>query len=100
MLFAEQAIIPNMACAGYYGMDTQLISDNVICSLSVDMRQGACVSDVGGPIVINEYGTNTLVGLLSFINMDGSCGLTALPTVFTRLTKYYDWISNISGYQF
>lgn len=89
-----------MACAGYYGNDKELITDNVICSLSVYQRQGTCVGDAGGPLVISEFGTNTLVGLLSFVRKSGNCGQQPVPAAFTRITKYFDWISLVSGYQF
>lgn len=80
-------------------MDTELISDNVICAISINMRQGACINDAGGPLVVNEFGTNTLVGLLSFLHRTGNCGREVVPAVFTRITKYFDWITNVTGYQ-
>lgn len=42
LLFSEQRIIPNTACIGFYGNDAELISNNVMCSMSVDTRQAAC----------------------------------------------------------
>ena len=58
------------------------------------------MSDAGGPLVVNEFGTHTLVGLLSFVHEKGSCGRQAIPAAFTRITKHFQWIENVSGYQF
>ncbi|XP_031617468.1 venom protease-like [Contarinia nasturtii] len=99
LLFAEQMIIRNIECQGFYGNNLELISDNVICSLSVNLRQGICFRDNGGPLVVNEYGTNTLVAVLSFVHKTGNCGKEASPAVYTRITKYFEWISNITKYQ-
>lgn len=99
-MFARQTIIPNNACALHYGSDLELISPKVICSQSTNVGQGPCVGDGGDPLVINEYGTYTLVGLLSFNHGDGGCGRLPVPAVFTRITAYYEWIERITGYKF
>lgn len=87
-------------CAAHFGNDLELVTDKVICALSVHVRQGACMNDGGAPLVVNEFGTNTLVGLLNFVHERGSCGRQATPAGFTRITKYHDWIEKVSGYQF
>lgn len=100
LLFARQTIIPNSACALHYGNDLELVSPQVVCSQSTHVGQGPCTGDAGAPLVINEYGTYTLVGLLSFNHNDGGCGRLPIPAVSTRLTSYFPWIENITGYKF
>lgn len=99
MLFSEQQIISNAACAGYFENDWELISLQVMCALSINLRQGACQGDAGAPLIVNEFGSNTLIGLLSFVHQDGNCGQLAVPAVFTRVTSHSDWIATVTGYQ-
>lgn len=57
-----------------------------------------CFGDSGGPLMVdNGSGIMYLVGVVSFGN---SCG-DSVPTVFTRVTSYLDWINETtttSGY--
>lgn len=99
LLFSEQQIISNTACAGYYGNDLEMISPQVMCALGMNLRQAACLGDAGAPLVINEFGTNTLIGLLSFVHEDRNCGQSVVPAVFTRITSHIDWIVQLTGYQ-
>lgn len=102
LLYASQTVISNQVCLGYYGNNAKLISPDVICSISMDARQGACIGNGGAPLVINEFGIYTLIGTLSFLHGTGSCGLqqVPVPTVFTRITSHFDWIARTTGYQF
>lgn len=100
LVYAEQRVIPNKACAGFFANTLQYITQKMICSNSVDMRQGACFGDDGAPLVINEYGTNTLIGLLSFMHTTDNCGRQPVPAVFTRITSHFDWIEKVTKYQF
>lgn len=100
LMYSEGRIISNRACLGQYGNDQQLISPAVICSQSLDSRQGACNGDGGAPLVINEHGTWTLIGTLSFLHSKGSCGRQPAPAAFTRITSHFDWIAKTTGYQF
>lgn len=100
LLFSEQRIIPNTACVGFYDNDLQLITSKVICSLSVDMRQGACPVDRAAPLVVNEFGSYTLIGIMSFMHRTGNCGQQPVPAVFTRITSHFDWIAQVTHYQF
>lgn len=100
LLYAEQVVIPNTACVAYYGNDNELISSDVVCAQSINARQGACMADSGAPLITNEFGKSTLIGLLSFVHNEGNCGRLAVPAAFTRITSYFDWIERVSGYHF
>lgn len=99
LLYTEGRVIPNTACVGFFSNNMELINPKVTCTMSVNMHDGACVGDAGAPLVINEYGTNTLVGLLSFLHITGNCGQSPVPAVFTRITSHFDWISRVTNYQ-
>lgn len=100
LIFAEQRIISNRACSGFFWNGFKLITTKSICAMSVDMRQGACDGDGGAPLVINEYGNSTLIGLLSLMPSKGNCGQQPVPAAFIRITSYFDWIEQITKYQF
>lgn len=63
------------------------------------MKKAACEGDSGAPLNVMEYGSSTLIGLLSFVHKDGSCGRQPVPAAFTRIASYFDWINRITGYQ-
>lgn len=84
----------------YYENDVLLISPNMVCSMSVNILQGACDGDGGAPLVINEFGTFTLIGTLSFLHRTANCGRQPAPAAFTRITSHFDWIARTTGYQF
>lgn len=98
--FVSAQIIPNFLCVSYFQDNYDLINSNVVCAETFDSRQGACAGDGGAPLVINEYGTNTLIGLLTVLHKNGDCGRQAVPAAFTRITGHFDWIAANTNYQF
>lgn len=64
-----------------------------LCAYDPEARSDACQGDSGGPIQLtNERtGISTVVGVVSF---GISCG-TELPSVYTRVAHYLDWIEPI-----
>lgn len=72
-VLSGRLVTPNMLCAG----DTRGLDD-------------ACKGDSGGPLVCMKEGRMTVVGLISW--GDG-CGKRDVPGVYTRLTRYIEWIS-------
>ncbi|XP_030636357.1 tissue-type plasminogen activator [Chanos chanos] len=73
-ILSGRVVTPNMLCAG----DTRGLDD-------------ACKGDSGGPLVCPKDGRMTLLGLISW--GDG-CGKKDTPGVYTRVTKYTDWIAS------
>ncbi|KAJ8720331.1 hypothetical protein PYW07_012374 [Mythimna separata] len=58
---------------------------------------GTCKGDNGGPLTIfyNLTEEDILVGVASFVSADG-CN-DDRPSVFTRVSRYLDWISEVTG---
>lgn len=56
-----------------------------ISGVSNDVKVGTCNGDSGGPLAVH----GVQVGLVSFGYSDCEAGK---PSVFTRLSKYRDWI--------
>lgn len=70
--------------------------DSQLCALDTnsapDKIKDACVGDSGGPIfTYNPSGLSSLVGVTSF---GVSCG-TQLPSVYTRIASFTEWIESI-----
>ncbi|XP_031635439.1 serine protease persephone-like [Contarinia nasturtii] len=64
------------------------------CAHGLQGESDTCYGDTAGPLHYfpnNETSLATVVGIVSF---GQSCGL-ALPTIFTRVAYYLDWIEGI-----
>jgi len=66
-------ILPSMICAGYQ-----------------EGGRDACTNDSGGPLVVEEDGRHILVGIVSWGH---GCARPNAPGVYTRVTRYVDWIN-------
>ena len=90
----EQEVKPDAACA-YRGYD----SARMICAGGRTPTGGvptsSCVGDSGGPLLrrqrVNGVFVNSLVGVVSAGHP--TCG--AMPTVYTRLSEYEGWLSEV-----
>ncbi|KAG5673722.1 hypothetical protein PVAND_003742 [Polypedilum vanderplanki] len=54
-----------------------------------EQSKNSCVSDSGGPLILNIRGTQFAVGLISY---GIGCG-SVYPSINTRITSYLDWIT-------
>lgn len=111
--FVVMNVIGNSECASIYG--SKIVSDNIICARGFkDMHQNACLGgkqgwtrrvkslrcflfweDSGGPLVIDDDGIPTLIGIVSFVSSRG-CTFGD-PSGYTKVAKYLPWISKVAG---
>lgn len=65
------------------------ISENQYCAQDPAFKMDSCRGDSGGPLQIfrNKY-TAHVIGIVSF---GVSCG-SDLPSIYTRVASYSDWI--------
>jgi len=54
-------------------------------------KTSVCRGDSGGPLAVQENGKYTVVGIVSYSDPDG-CTQPGHADVYTRVTKYMDWI--------
>ncbi|KAM9384582.1 mast cell protease 1A-like [Pholidichthys leucotaenia] len=64
------------------------LPNNITCAGKFDTKQGFCQGDSGGPLVCRGLA----VGVVSF---NRKCDYPNLPNVYTDVTKYLGWITNI-----
>ncbi|KAI7811406.1 hypothetical protein IRJ41_014150 [Triplophysa rosa] len=82
----EIPIVSNYNCNIAYH-DFFSITDNMMCAGLSDGGKGSCYFDNGGPLVTKQ-GSRWIQSGIVFQECDIS-----FPSVFTRLSKYQDWIN-------
>ncbi|KAG6452926.1 hypothetical protein O3G_MSEX007876 [Manduca sexta] len=81
-------IYPNAFCKEVYG--DKFITSSMFCAGTFTTGEGACDHDAGGPAILS----GKLVGIISF--GPAVCGFPNVPTVFTLVGAYADWIETIN----
>lgn len=76
------------------------LNDNMICAGVAAGGRDSCYGDSGGPLMVRQGDGSWLqVGVVSwgrpvFGNTKQRCGHPELYAVYTRLSNYFDWITN------
>ena len=95
---ARLKTVSDSACRKIYrrarGNDGERFSGpRMVCSLDFNGRRplsSACVGDSGGPLYSGSHAQPVLVGIVSFGG--DRCGADRLPSVFTEVGRYHDFI--------
>ncbi|MEP6605517.1 MAG: serine protease [Nitrosospira sp.] len=84
---AEAPLVPSQLCTA---PDSQgpLVKATMLCAGYEDERTNACDGDSGGPATVRNYGSEYLIGVMSW----GECGAPKKYGVFTRIAPYVGWI--------
>lgn len=75
----------------WYPPGSTVVTVNMVCAGTNNGTKDACFGDSGGPLVVQRGDQRVQVGIVSWGPPDG-CGLNALYGVFTRLSRYGDWL--------
>ncbi|XP_017345311.3 tryptase isoform X3 [Ictalurus punctatus] len=90
-------IVSNSKCKNAF--TSGLVTDNMMCAGLAQEGKDICQGDSGGPLVVKFNGTWIQAGIVSFTS-DKGCAVPGIPGVYTRVSKYQDWInSKISSNQ-
>lgn len=78
------------------------LTDNMICAGVASGKKTSCSGDSGGPLMIRQADGSWLqVGIVSWgrepLGATERCGHEDLYSVYTRVSKYFDWIARILG---
>ncbi|XP_032678014.1 trypsin-1-like [Odontomachus brunneus] len=94
--FLQEVEVPVMslqACRNT-SYSPRMISDNMLCAGYLEGKKDSCQGDSGGPLIAErEDKKYELIGVVSWGN---GCARPGYPGVYTRITRYMDWILNNS----
>ncbi|XP_037817369.1 lectizyme-like [Lucilia sericata] len=91
----ESEIVEFNACKAALPEDAPIHETN-ICSDSMQKGISACNGDSGGPLVIEREGApSELIGIVSWGYIP--CGLANLPSIYTRVSAYIEWVAKIQN---
>ncbi|XP_068509579.1 transmembrane protease serine 9 isoform X2 [Syngnathus scovelli] len=92
LMEVDVPIIGNRQCNLDY--TPLIITNNMICAGPREGGRDACQGDSGGPLVSKQGARWIQSGIVSF-GID--CGLASFPGVYTRVSRYQDWINSITN---
>ncbi|XP_067616886.1 venom protease-like [Eurosta solidaginis] len=91
LLKAYLLIISNSICQKHYNNTAEVprgLTDSQLCAQDRQYGRDTCQGDSGGPLILKEGRIPYVVGITSF----GLGCATETPGVYTRVSKYLDWI--------
>lgn len=90
---AQTPVVEFDKCKTAFAKHNISIDENVICAGRADGRQDACQGDSGGPLFWGTIKDDAIqfyqIGIVSY---GFRCAEVGYPGVYTRVTKYIDWI--------
>ncbi|XP_039966999.1 trypsin-1-like isoform X1 [Bactrocera neohumeralis] len=93
--------IDNSECQLHYEPDSDVLSDGIIstqiCAKDHEKLRDTCQGDSGGPIIkfIKPKDLNPMSLVVGITSFGIGCG-TGMPSVYTRISEYIDWIENVT----
>jgi len=83
----------NAVCADnqHYGSTSSRITSNQICAATPESRKDSCSGDSGGPL----FYCNPKCEQIGIVSFGIGCAEAKYPGVYTRVSKYINWIDKI-----
>jgi secreted trypsin-like serine protease len=93
---ATMPLVPTAECASNWEGSNAKIDQHTLCAAQPEGGAGECMGDYGGPAVVSlGSGEWRQVGISSWGPI--ACGVKGLPSVFTRVSAFADWIQQKMG---
>lgn len=99
LLFGEPPIQDFATCTDYGSYDSAEITDRMLCAGFPFGGADACDYDSGGPATVAVANEHQLAGVVAW-GRKLRCGVTKKYGVYTRVSKFVDWIEKITGEDF
>lgn len=90
---ADVPILTTRACADAYPRES---TANTICAGYEEGGVDSCQGDSGGPLVVRQ-GTSSRYVQVGVVSWGYGCAQARLPGVYTRVSKFIDWIQSHTG---
>ena len=91
MQYAEVNVYTADQCKAF---NNENVKDEHICGFLPGVR-GACTGDSGGPLATTVNSVRVLLGVASFVTVSNNECLTSMPSVYTSIAYYRQWIDTI-----
>ncbi|XP_026473484.1 venom protease-like isoform X2 [Ctenocephalides felis] len=94
-------IIDNRQCAPLYVDQINRrrlrngIVDTQMCAGELDGGKDTCQGDSGGPLQITKQSNKCIFYIVGITSFGRGCGAPNSPGVYTRVSKYVDWIESV-----
>ncbi|CAG0920326.1 unnamed protein product [Notodromas monacha] len=85
-------VISNRECKKWHGLKNIRVAlhDEMTCAGWMDGKMDACLGDSGSPLIVNDRGRWTLIGITS---AGFGCAVDHQPGIYHRVAKTAAWIS-------
>lgn len=99
LMALDLPLVEQAACRAVWGAQEVTILDSMVCAGFAAGGKSSCQGDSGGALVINDgFGNFVQQGIVSF--GPEVCNAAGLPSVYTRVSAYIDWLQAATGIDF
>lgn len=91
-------IIDQKTCSGLVTHSRRLkygIADTQICASVLSGGKDTCPGDSGGPLQLSFNNDPCIKYVIGLTSLGKMCGVKNSPGIYTKVSKYLDWIENI-----
>ncbi|KAG5671026.1 hypothetical protein PVAND_001244 [Polypedilum vanderplanki] len=84
-------VISNQDCIAKTNYTAKMITDNMMCAGYPGVGQkDSCQGDSGGPLIVER--SDKRYEIMGIVSWGNGCARPSFPGVYTRVTRYLDWI--------